>query len=42
VKKAVCEHPNYEEVIQGLMKVGKNIEELSNICKIEPGLYQLE
>lgn len=38
IKRCVCEFPNYDAVIEGLLNVGSNIEELLNLCKMRPGV----
>jgi len=37
VKRAICEFPNYDILIDALTKVGKDIEKLQELCKITPG-----
>jgi DNA ligase N terminus. len=38
IKQAICEYPNYDALIQGLIRVGKDIDKLLEICKITPGI----
>jgi len=38
IKQAICEYPNYDALIQGLIRVGKDIDKLLEICKITPGV----
>jgi len=38
IKRCVCEYPNYDKILDGLLTVGKNIDSLLEICKITPGV----
>jgi len=37
VKRAICELPNYDKLIESLTKIGKDIDKLQELCKISPG-----
>lgn len=41
VKKAICELPNYDKLVEGLNLVGKNIDQLQEICQIAPGIIEI-
>lgn len=38
IKRCVCEYPNYDKIIDGLLNIGKNTELLLEMCKITPGV----
>lgn len=38
IKRCVCEYPNYDKILESLLKVGKDIDQLLDICKITPGV----
>ena len=38
IKRAICEYPDQEVLIQGLMNIGHNIDNLLDYCKITPGI----
>ena len=38
IKRCVCEFPNYDKILEGLLIVGKNVEGLLEFCKITPGV----
>eukprot|EP01022_Parablepharisma_sp_SALTPOND_P004695 TRINITY_DN120780_c0_g1_i1.p1 TRINITY_DN120780_c0_g1~~TRINITY_DN120780_c0_g1_i1.p1 ORF type:complete len:657 (+),score=94.62 TRINITY_DN120780_c0_g1_i1:188-2158(+) len=41
IKRALCEYPNYEALMEALVKVGNNTDKLSEYCYIRPGNIQI-
>jgi DNA ligase 1 len=38
IKQAICEYPDYDTLIKGLLKVGRNVEDILIECKITTGV----
>jgi len=38
IRRCVCEYPNYDQILEGLLSVGKNVDSLLDLCKITPGV----